>query len=415
MTWTRVIIDTVTNATNRANSVAYAASHDGSVIIGQYVPNPSNPVQAFSWTEGGGITTLPITDVIPVVGAQAYACSSNGLTVGGLYNKAGIGYTAAAWVNGSPFFFDPPSGLSNSTVFGVSGDGSIFVGTSNSNGTACYWSGVSEAAVSLPLPGYITDFSLAVGVNHDGSLIVGYGGDDSGNTHALLWENFTTVVDIGQLPGGGLYPVELNAISNTSNVAVGYATDASSAPQPISYATPSGPFTELSAGVEAFGVSDDGSVIVTKTSGGGTSYIITSGSADMLDNYPYLVTNVSGDGTRPIGTSPALYWYSTTPPSGTLINLGNVVVNSVLAESPCTVSQYGVAPLTSPSVGLRWSDTRGATWGEAVPQAFGTDEYAQIKWSRTGYARDRVFELFWSVAAPTAINGAFVVAKPFKT
>lgn len=68
-------------------------------------------------------------------------------------------------------------------------------------------------------------------------------------------------------------------------------------------------------------------------------------------------------------------------------------------------------------VSLRWSDTRGASWSNPVRQKFGaTGQYlTSIKWSRLGMARDRVFELSWSVAAQTALNGAFVETEEAET
>ncbi len=99
------------------------------------------------------------------------------------------------------------------------------------------------------------------------------------------------------------------------------------------------------------------------------------------------------------------------PPVTTNLSLDNVIVQCLLAESPCTAALFP----NSPSLGLRWSDTRGLTWGTPVPQDFSTDPYWQPQWNRTGYARDRVFELFWTSAYKTAINGAFVEVFPLKT
>lgn len=61
-------------------------------------------------------------------------------------------------------------------------------------------------------------------------------------------------------------------------------------------------------------------------------------------------------------------------------------------------------------VSLRWSDTRGYSWGNPVMQSVGlTGEYHRLPiWRRLGLGRDRVFELFWSVPGQVALNGAFV-------
>lgn len=69
---------------------------------------------------------------------------------------------------------------------------------------------------------------------------------------------------------------------------------------------------------------------------------------------------------------------------------------------------YGPVP-----VFLRWSDTRGKTWGNAVSSSLGREgEYlTSIQFQRLGMARDRVFELSWSAPVKTALLGAWVQAE----
>jgi hypothetical protein len=105
---------------------------------------------------------------------------------------------------------------------------------------------------------------------------------------------------------------------------------------------------------------------------------------------------------------------TTTCATGNL-NMGSLIVTSLLTESPCTSSLFSPAATSPPSIGLRASDTRGKTFGAPVPQPLGTDPLTQLQWNRTGYARDRVYEMFWTAAAPTALNGAFVILEPWKT
>jgi hypothetical protein len=63
-----------------------------------------------------------------------------------------------------------------------------------------------------------------------------------------------------------------------------------------------------------------------------------------------------------------------------------------------------------PILSLRWSDTRGASWGNAIQQTLGAPgEYlTSIQFQRLGMARDRVFELSWSTPIRTALNGAWI-------
>lgn len=63
-----------------------------------------------------------------------------------------------------------------------------------------------------------------------------------------------------------------------------------------------------------------------------------------------------------------------------------------------------------PQVYLRWSDNRGRSYSNPIAQTMGaTGEYLiNLQWQRLGLARDRVFELMWSIDADTALNGAFI-------
>jgi hypothetical protein len=70
-----------------------------------------------------------------------------------------------------------------------------------------------------------------------------------------------------------------------------------------------------------------------------------------------------------------------------------------------------------PAIRLRWSDDRGASWGNYVSASLGrVGEYlTSIQWQRLGYARDRVFELSWSTPVRTALNGAWADVKRART
>ncbi len=63
-----------------------------------------------------------------------------------------------------------------------------------------------------------------------------------------------------------------------------------------------------------------------------------------------------------------------------------------------------------PVINLRWSDDRGKTYGNYVSQSLGkTGQYlTNAQWQRLGIARDRVFELSWSAAVKTALQGVFL-------
>lgn len=63
---------------------------------------------------------------------------------------------------------------------------------------------------------------------------------------------------------------------------------------------------------------------------------------------------------------------------------------------------------------LRWSDTRGASWGQSISGTLapGGDYLHSCMFQRLGMARDRVFELSWAANCKTSLNGAFVSALP---
>ncbi len=84
-----------------------------------------------------------------------------------------------------------------------------------------------------------------------------------------------------------------------------------------------------------------------------------------------------------------------------------VTYDSFIADMQCGDD---LNPSDSPIVTLRWSDNRGKSFGNGLAQTLGkTGDYlASPQWSRLGMARDRVFELSWSSAVKTALNGAFI-------
>lgn len=70
-----------------------------------------------------------------------------------------------------------------------------------------------------------------------------------------------------------------------------------------------------------------------------------------------------------------------------------------------------------PQISLRYSDDRGKTWGN--PRTYGlgaTGQYNRsILFTQLGQSRFRVFEVFWDVAAFTALNGGDAWFEPSET
>jgi hypothetical protein len=67
----------------------------------------------------------------------------------------------------------------------------------------------------------------------------------------------------------------------------------------------------------------------------------------------------------------------------------------------------------NPLVTLRWSDDRGNSWKNGILQPYGPQGRfdAWPRWATLGIARDRVFELSFSSAGLTALNGAWIDAE----
>ena len=68
---------------------------------------------------------------------------------------------------------------------------------------------------------------------------------------------------------------------------------------------------------------------------------------------------------------------------------------------------------SGPQLGLRWSDDWGKTWGNTVLQSAGTlGEYRTLpQWPGLGLARFRIYEIFHSIPAQAALNGAWVMGR----
>jgi len=64
------------------------------------------------------------------------------------------------------------------------------------------------------------------------------------------------------------------------------------------------------------------------------------------------------------------------------------------------------------AVSLRFSDTAGRSYGDAIVQSLGnTGHYnTSLQWNRLGLARDRVYELSWSAPVKTSLQGVYLDA-----
>jgi probable HAF family extracellular repeat protein len=176
-------------------------------------------------------------------------------------------YQAFRYSGGSMTGLGFLSGLSGaqSVANGVSGNGSVVVGWSqSSNGAvtpgdryeAFRWTGGTMSGLGY-LPGGVR--SIATGTNSDGSVVVGFGFNSSGPAQAFRWTAATGMVGLGFLPGGSLS--QATATNADGSVVVGN-TDQGEA---FSWTAKKG-MVGLSGLNQANAVSANGSIIVGQSS-----------------------------------------------------------------------------------------------------------------------------------------------------
>ena len=184
------------------SSWAYDVSADGSVIVG--ASRSAFAREAFRWTAGGGMVGL---GDLPGGGleSETYAASADGSVVVGFSKSAsGTDMEAFRWVdlNGNglvdldeklddhPEFGlgDLAGGIFHSDAKGVSADGSVVVGQSNSASgyEAFRWTAGGGMVGLGDLPGGYF-YSVAWGVSADGSVVVGWGASALGD-EVFIWD-----------------------------------------------------------------------------------------------------------------------------------------------------------------------------------------------------------------------------------
>jgi len=189
------------------NSEATDISYDGSVIVGKSVA--AQGVIAFRRTEAGGLESLGAL----TTGSQrseALAISGDGLMIvgsssstrqnSGIYGEAFI-WTEAGGMQGLGHLNPNAAGILGSLAYDVSEHGDVVVGMSSVlqgaglvSSEAFRWT-ESSGMVSLgDLPGDGI-FSAAYGVSGDGSIIVGSGRTGAGE-RAFIWDDVNQMRDL---------------------------------------------------------------------------------------------------------------------------------------------------------------------------------------------------------------------------
>ncbi len=198
--WTDGTMSPLGRLDGDVGSWAGAVSGDGGVVVGYSETLPGQELEAFQWTEQGGMIGL---GDLPggTFNSVATAVSGNGLVVVGTGRSeaSGNGPEAFAWTEagGMVALGDLPGGEYRSSASAVSADGSVIVGTSRigegaASSRAFIWDqlhGMRDLNTVLPALGAdLEGWTLrwARGVSADGTVIVGYGNDPEGNTQGWI-------------------------------------------------------------------------------------------------------------------------------------------------------------------------------------------------------------------------------------
>ena len=203
-------------------SVANGVSGDGSVVVGNSLFGSG--YEAFRWTSAGGMVGIGK----PPGDHSSYARGINGdgsVVVGGsdyVVDDDNLGFRAFRWTaaGGMQDLGYLPGGAIQSVALGVSADGSVIVGSSESASgyQAFRWTAAGGMQGLGDLPGGWFQ-SEANGASGDGSVIVGYGTAVSNNSEAFRWTSAGGIVGLGVLPGD--LQSEANGVSADGSVVVG--------------------------------------------------------------------------------------------------------------------------------------------------------------------------------------------------
>lgn len=192
-------------------SDAYAASFDGSVVVGESPP-PGAIFGSFRWTAAQGMRAVP-------VGCCLQAVTDDGTMVAG-----GNAWWKTSGQTGN--FGNCGDAQISLTMVDLSADGSVAAGSGPSGGTP-FASDFYNAYRSTPT-GNCQDIdavrnrnSDASGISADGQVIVGEAQIAANSPyHAFRWTASTGMVDLGTLGGGSLLSDAL-ATSHDGSVVVG--------------------------------------------------------------------------------------------------------------------------------------------------------------------------------------------------
>lgn len=344
--------------------LAYAVSDNGLVAVGMCKTGPPFHVAAFRWTHDTGMQELPFTEATAV-------SADGGVVVGykttGPSTAVAIRWTAATGAVQLGYL----SGGNLSVAQGVSNDGTVVVGTSNSTASLYYgqpfrWT-ASSGLVSLgTINGGTGIQSYCNGLSDDGAIAVGSTPNGSGFQESFRWGTETGMQGLGSsgLGSNGAY-----AVSADGSVVVGRNVQDGFSSCAFRWTNATGMYTlgDCGSANVARTVSADGEIIGGTYGLAGSSpafiwdaargwrniqQIISASIPEIADWYIDGVTGVSADGQTWVGYSydPAGYsqgWIAFIPrplPCPADVN-GDRFVD--LSDVALMLSAFGATPSNS--------------------------------------------------------------------
>lgn len=222
------------------SSIAYGISGNGSVVVGGVTLDARSADQPFRWTESEGI--IRFGSVLggrrPLFGIASDTSADGSIVVGFASGINGFRWTKN---EGMVELGDLPGGYVGSVANGITSDGSVVIGASNSTfgWEAFRWTSDKGMVGIGDLPGGYG--SSARGISDDGAIIVGESNSENHDV-AFIWDEEHGIrnlrdmlseilppVDKGVLDGWILTNAE--AISADGRTIVGYGINPSGKPE----------------------------------------------------------------------------------------------------------------------------------------------------------------------------------------
>jgi probable HAF family extracellular repeat protein len=207
---------------------ALAISHDGTVIVG-HGETATAAMQAFRWTDGGGIVGLGFLSTPQSIARGASLDGSIVVGQSGFPEPKLGGTLPFRWTmeRGMVSLDSLPGGTTEGVAHDVSADGSVVVGYSSSaNGIEAFrWTDPAAGGGGMVGLGDLDgggSSSAAFAVSADGSVVVGQGFPGSLG-HAFRWTQDEGMIDLGTLPAANPTSIAFD-VSDDGAIVVGEAS-----------------------------------------------------------------------------------------------------------------------------------------------------------------------------------------------